>query len=54
MSGSMVNKSFGYFEGNRCSLEVVSLEEKKKRGNLFFLDGEILARGVLQPKYVRN
>lgn len=36
MSGSMVSKSFGYFEGNRCSLEVVSLEEKKKKRQLVF------------------
>lgn len=39
MSGSMVNKSFGYFEGNRCSLEVVSLEEKKE-ATCFFLMGK--------------
>lgn len=30
MSGSMVSKLFGYFEGNRCSLEAVSSGEKKK------------------------
>lgn len=40
MSGSMVSKSFGYFEGNRCSLEVVSLEEKKKEATCFFLMGK--------------
>lgn len=31
MSESMVSKLFGYFEGNGCSLEIVSLGKENRQ-----------------------